>query len=133
MDIAPDYAGLVFGLSNTVANMPGFLGKHLTICRNTFPLFETVSLHSPKPGPYVVDRFVTDYSQTSQWKVGGNQKLLSCPVLQAVFWVSCCVHLAGSLLYLVRGSASQQAWAAPRQQEEGGAAVQPAGVRQTKL
>ena len=43
LDIAPAHAGLVFGLSNTVANIPGFAG------------------------PAVVGALLTDYSATSQW------------------------------------------------------------------
>merc|ERR1719431_391802 len=43
LDIAPDYAGLVFGLSNTVSNIPGFLG------------------------PAIVGFLLTDYSDTTQW------------------------------------------------------------------
>ena len=43
LDIAPDHAGIVFGLSNTVANIPGFAG------------------------PAIVGALLTDYSSTSQW------------------------------------------------------------------
>ena len=40
---------------------------------------------------------MTDYSDVSQWR--------------AVFWISACVHVAGSLVYLVWGSDQVQAWA----------------------
>ena len=43
LDIAPDYAGIVFGVSNTVANIPGFMG------------------------PAIVGALLTDYSDTRQW------------------------------------------------------------------
>ena len=43
LDIAPQHAGIVFGLSNTVANIPGFAG------------------------PAVVGALLTDYSATNQW------------------------------------------------------------------
>ena len=44
LDIAPDYAGIVFGVSNTVSNIPGFVG------------------------PLIVGTVLTDYSNTAQWK-----------------------------------------------------------------
>ena len=44
LDIAPDYAGIVFGVSNTVSNIPGFVG------------------------PLIVGSVLTDYSNTTQWK-----------------------------------------------------------------
>ena len=44
LDVAPDYAGIVFGVSNTMSNIPGFLG------------------------PLIVGFVLTDYSDTSQWK-----------------------------------------------------------------
>ena len=75
LDIAPDYAGIVFGVSNTVSNIPGFVG------------------------PLIVGSVLTDYSNTTQW--------------QTVFWISCSVHILGSLLYLTRGSATLQDWAVP--------------------
>jgi len=80
LDIAPDYAGLVFGLSNTVSNIPGFLG------------------------PAIVGYLLTDYSDTTQWLT--------------VFWISCAVHVGGSLLYLVQGSDQLQDWAVPREKED---------------
>ena len=43
IDIAPDFAGIVFGVSNTVANIPGFMG------------------------PAIVGALLTDYSNTNQW------------------------------------------------------------------
>ena len=43
LDIAPDFAGIVFGVSNTVANIPGFMG------------------------PAIVGALLTDYSNTNQW------------------------------------------------------------------
>ena len=43
LDLAPDHAGLVFAVSNTAANVPGFVG------------------------PAVVGALLTDYSDTSQW------------------------------------------------------------------
>ena len=60
--------------------------------------------------PSLVGALLTDYSDSSQW--------------QAVFWVSASVHVAGSLLYLGRGSAELQPWAAKAgersETEEGG-------------
>merc|ERR1719186_2207040 len=66
LDIAPAYSGIVFGLSNTVANVPGFVA------------------------PQLVGVLLTDLSSITQWRT--------------VFWVSCGVHVVGSLLYLVKGS-----------------------------
>jgi len=77
LDISPDYAGIVFGVSNTVSNIPGFLG------------------------PAIVGFLLTDYSDTTQW--------------YTVFWISAAVHVAGSLLYLVKGSDQLQDWARPRE------------------
>ena len=72
-------SGIVFGLSNTVANVPGFVA------------------------PQVVGALLTDLSSITQWRT--------------IFWISCGVHIAGSLLYLVKGSDQEQAWAVPVQQK----------------
>jgi len=80
LDISPDYAGIVFGLSNTVSNIPGFVG------------------------PAIVGFLLTDYSDTTQW--------------HTVFWISAMVHIAGSLLYLVKGSDQLQDWAVPREKPD---------------
>lgn len=45
LDIAPDYAGIVFGVSNTVANIPGFVA------------------------PSMVGALLTDYGARSEWQV----------------------------------------------------------------
>ena len=79
LDIAPAYSGIVFGLSNTVANVPGFVA------------------------PQMVGALLTDLSSITQWRT--------------IFWISCGVHLAGSLLYLVKGSDQEQDWAVPVQQK----------------
>ena len=42
-DIAPDYAGIVFSVSNTISNIPGFIV------------------------PAVVGSLLTDYTDTNQW------------------------------------------------------------------
>ena len=47
--------------------------------------------------PAVVGSLLTDYSQLAQWRT--------------VFWISAAVHVAGSVLYLARGSDSLQDWA----------------------
>ena len=49
--------------------------------------------------PAVVGSLLTDYSEVAQWRT--------------VFWISAAVHLAGSLLYLARGSDTLQGWARP--------------------
>ena len=43
LDIGPDFAGIIFGVSNTIANIPGFMG------------------------PAIVGAILTDYSDTNQW------------------------------------------------------------------
>ena len=43
LDIAPDYAGIVFSVSNTISNIPGFIV------------------------PAVVGSLLTDYTDTNQW------------------------------------------------------------------
>lgn len=43
LDIGPDFAGIIFGVSNTVANIPGFIV------------------------PSIVGAILTDYSDTNQW------------------------------------------------------------------
>ena len=70
----------MFGLSNTVANVPGFVA------------------------PQVVGFLLTDLSSITQWRT--------------VFWISCGVHVAGSLLYLLKGSDQEQSWAVPGQQNK---------------
>jgi hypothetical protein len=44
LDIAPDYAGIIFGVSNTIANVPGFVA------------------------PVVVGALLKDYADSSQWQ-----------------------------------------------------------------
>jgi len=44
LDIAPDYAGIVFGISNTISNIPGFIA------------------------PTVVGLLLDDYGNRSQWQ-----------------------------------------------------------------
>ena len=73
-------AGIVFGLSNTAANIPGFVA------------------------PQLVGALLTDLSSLTQWRT--------------VFWISCGVHVVGSLLYLVKGSDQEQAWAVPVQEKK---------------
>ena len=44
LDIAPDYSGIIFGVSNTLSNVPGFVA------------------------PTIVGYLLTDYSDSSQWQ-----------------------------------------------------------------
>jgi len=72
LDIAPAYSGIVFGFSNTISNIPGFVA------------------------PQLVGAIIQD-STISEWRT--------------VFWVTAAVHVAGSLLYLFKGSDKLQEWA----------------------
>ena len=47
--------------------------------------------------PQLVGVLLTDLSFITQWRT--------------VFWVSCGVHIVGSLLYLSKGSDQEQSWA----------------------
>ncbi|XP_078491658.1 sialin-like [Ciona intestinalis] len=73
VDIAPKYGGIIYGMSNTLANIPGFLA------------------------PQVVGLLLLDGNSLTQW--------------QTVFWISAAIYIAGALVYLVFGSATEQSWA----------------------
>jgi len=95
LDIGPDFAGIIFGVSNTVANIPGFIV------------------------PSIVGAILTDYSVTNQWYY--------------VFSLGCGVHVLGSLLYLLKGSAELQDWAVAKSKKESEATNTNDGFVEIKL
>ena len=97
-DIAPDYAGIVFSVSNTISNIPGFIV------------------------PAVVGSLLTDYTDTNQWfyvfSLGLECNNAQYFILVTIVYFSCGVQIAGTLLYLIKGSATVQEWAKPKYEVE---------------
>ena len=113
LDIAPDYAGIVFGISNTVRR---HLLNWFALILNTLILFMLVvrfptflaSLRPPWSGfswttmgtgvsGRLVDSLFLSVVRADTYCE--NETVL----FQAVFWISGLVHIIGSLLFLCKG------------------------------
>lgn len=93
VDIAPKYGGITYGISNTIANISGFLAPQVV----GLMLQEDVGTFSPAEMNHDYRSLYYLKDSLSQW--------------QLVFWVAAIFYILGGIIYLVFGSGVEQPWA----------------------
>ncbi|XP_065897730.1 sialin-like isoform X2 [Dysidea avara] len=89
LDIAPKYAGILFGIANIMASIPGFVGPQVAKAIAKKPSFETCNDSCKDPTSIDVYR--------QEWRL--------------VFIIAAEVRIFGALAYLLLGSGKKQWWA----------------------
>ncbi|XP_065897726.1 sialin-like isoform X2 [Dysidea avara] len=89
LDIAPKYAGILFGISNTFGTIPGFVGPQVAKAIAKKPSFETCNDSCEDPTSIDVYR--------QEWRL--------------VFIIAAQIYVFGALAYLLLGSGEKQWWA----------------------
>ncbi|XP_065897724.1 sialin-like [Dysidea avara] len=89
LDVAPKYAGILMGISNTVATIPGFVGPQVAKMIAKKPSFETCDDNCNDPLTIDIYR--------QEWTL--------------VFIIAAEIYAFGALAYLLLGSGEKQWWA----------------------
>lgn len=94
IEMAPAFAGIIFGIANTIANASGFLAPQIAgALREHFVGYCIFVSHLPSI--YTTKSFQDD--QIRGWNT--------------LFWIGAVAYLAGGLAFLVFGTSDLQDWA----------------------